>query len=195
MNEAVGLPVETVPSEYAINYWFDRSAEEAQQWASDQLFGIGVDSAGRGFALYNLLSQAWMPDSYKWKIFQDTWPSCDNVDSELISAFENCFSGESLGWEHLNGQDLVFYNSLPDEIEVFRGSSPGRKLGWSWTTDMMVATSFARGHRGIPVREPTIYRGVVPKNNIWSVFTARGESEILSPPSSIDRLRAYRRLR
>lgn len=184
----------TVPREYVSNYWIGKSCEEAQQWASDRLFGIGIDSAVRAFALYNLLSNVWMPESYKWAIFQATWPSCDNIESDLIAQFEDCFSGGSLGWEHLTGEDLAFYTSLPDEIPVFRGSNPARKFGWSWTTDKTVAASFAKGHRGMAVPEATIYSAVVQKTHVWSVFTVRGESEILSPPWSVDRIRVYRRL-
>lgn len=178
---------------FELGYWSDKSAAEAVEWAAEQLFGIGINSTDRGPKLIDLLARLWMSDKHKWSIFQSVWPTCDQFSVSLFEDFEECFTEGTRGWAYLSGKDLAFFESLPNEVRVYRGASRSTRNGWSWTTELVVAKSFATGHRGVAVENAAIYQGIVSKRDIWTVFTERGESEIFVPPQMVRGLRARRR--
>lgn len=181
-------------SEFEIGYWSSKTCAEATTWASSILFGPNIDSVGRAYSLIDLLNNVWMPDSFKWAIFQDTWPSCDNVDYDMLAELEECFTEGTPGWSHLKGDDLEFYNSLPETVRVYRGASLGRQRGWSWTTDRTVALQFAKGHRGIFPDDAAVFSGLIWKTDIWTVFTDRRECEVFCPPSEVQEVRIVERI-
>lgn len=82
----------------------------------------------------------------------------------------------------MNGENLAFYQNLPEKMEIFRGAGRERAEGTPWTIDREVAEGFAQGHRGIKVPDPVIAQTIVYKHSVLAVSTDRGESEILINP-------------
>ncbi|RWJ96992.1 hypothetical protein [Mesorhizobium sp.] len=93
----------------------------------------------------------------------------------------------------LTGEDLVFYNSLPSRLTVYRGcsgiSSEQAGLGVCWTTDRGVAEWFA--HRG--VGEPLLITGRVQKARI--VLAKASEKEVVCTPSRTRALKCRKMVR
>ena len=83
----------------------------------------------------------------------------------------------------------MFFDQLPDQVEVFRGCSRPRVRGVSWTTDRDVAAGFAQGHRSILVPDPVIVSAVIPKGAVFIVGTDRQESEVILDPRQLRELR------
>lgn len=164
--------------------------------ASSRIFGFGVESQDRACVLFEWMGKAVFNDELLWTVFHLGWPSCDGVDGELLDEMGTMLmSAPSCGTEYLQGNAKAFYESLPDEVEIYRGCSPDRRKGWSWTTQESVARGFASGHRLIDVRNGTVYRAIVRKNEILTVFADREEFEIFIHPSSARKLRVHERLK
>ncbi|RVA54278.1 hypothetical protein EN933_10800 [Mesorhizobium sp. M7A.F.Ca.US.001.01.1.1] len=146
------------------------------------LWGRGIDSANR---LQIMLDEVWhLPGELFWPVFHKVWPTTDATwrqQDELVELLQFHQPME----EFLKGQDRVFYEQLPDVIQIYRGSSRDRVHGLSWTIDRRIAESFARGHRGVPVPEPVVARVSIPKSAVLAISIERGESELLVDPDSI----------
>lgn len=65
---------------------------------------------------------------------------------------------------------------------LYRGCSLDRIHGLSWTTDRKVAEGFVYGHRGMRVPDAVIAKTRIRKNDIITVVTDRGESEVIIDP-------------
>ncbi|RWM02183.1 hypothetical protein [Mesorhizobium sp.] len=93
----------------------------------------------------------------------------------------------------LTGEDLVFYNSLPSRLTVYRGCSaisPEQAgLGVCWTTDRAIAEWFA--HRG--AGEPVLVTGRVRKAGI--VLAKASEKEVVCTPSRTRALKCRKMVR
>lgn len=75
----------------------------------------------------------------------------------------------------MNEQDYSIFNSLPDDVTVYRGCKNSQQIkGLSWTIDMNVAIFFAnRFSKG------NIYQATIPKNKIIAYINDRNEHEII----------------
>jgi len=127
-----------------------------------------------------------------WPALIRNWSGCDDTwrtTTRLLGAMQAHERFPRQGF--YSEEQRVFYDSLPDSVEVFRGCSLPRLRGISWTTDRAISESFARGHRSIRVPEPVVASAVIPKKEIFFVATDRQESEIVLNP---DRLRKIRTL-
>lgn len=79
------------------------------------------------------------------------------------------------------------FDTLPDEVQVFRGCSRERVAGlWSLSRD--VATQFAHGHRGIIVPNPIIAEATISRRDIFAVMTSRAEQELVLDPDKLTRI-------
>ena len=130
------------------------------------------------------------PPHIFWPVFLTNWPRCDNT-----WAF-NCVMPQALrrpgsAIEFLDAVDRAFFESLSDEVTVYRGCYSKSVNGISWTTDLRVAEGFAHGHRGIRVPDPVIAEGKISKSDIFAVFCGRQESEVLCAPEIVD-IRPYK---
>ena len=79
----------------------------------------------------------------------------------------------------MEADELDYYNSLPDEVEIYRGIAVGRaeQEGLSWTCNRKTAEWFA--HRfDIYDRKGYLLKGVVDKKDIFAYFNSRDEDEI-----------------
>lgn len=88
----------------------------------------------------------------------------------------------------LEEPDREWFDGLPDEISIYRGCTKGRERGLHWSTDIEVAKGFAIGKRCINP-QPRLVSAHIPKRHVLSVFTDRGESEIVVDPRRLRELR------
>jgi hypothetical protein len=85
----------------------------------------------------------------------------------------------------MSEEDKRFFDSLPERIEVWRGTSYRRSIGGlSWTLDHEKAAWFARRFCA-GSRVPLIAKGTVPKGDVLAYFGERSEQEIVSMRVSI----------
>jgi hypothetical protein len=85
----------------------------------------------------------------------------------------------------MSDEGLRIFDSLPEQIEVWRGTSHKRGLaGLSWTRDRAMAVFFARRFCSAK-RVPLLAKGIVEKRDVIAYFGGRGEREIVSMKVSI----------
>lgn len=159
-----------------------------------RLYGIGVNSHDRVYALLKCMEDAPGPE-HMWRVFNLGWGTCDAVHPETVAELLALLRpNRPFGTAYLERDDLEFFDSLPEVVTIFRGSSPSRKRGMAWTTNEQVAEGFAHGHRGMRVPNGTIFTAKVGKADILSVATDREEFEVLVDPASLARVHTFRKL-
>jgi hypothetical protein len=85
----------------------------------------------------------------------------------------------------MSDEDLRTFDSLPEQIEVWRGTNHKRGLaGLSWTRDREMAVFFARRFCS-GSRVPLLATGLIEKRDVVAYFGGRGEREIVSMKVSI----------
>ena len=79
----------------------------------------------------------------------------------------------------MSADDKVVFQSLPDEVEVWRGTNHKRGLGGlSWTLDQEKAVRFA--NRFSNPEPALVAKGLASKRDIVAYFGERKECEIVS---------------
>ena len=116
-----------------------------------------------------------------WSIMQQEWDGFDRIDYQ---AFERLFQRFRPWWR---APENSFYSSLPDQIQIYRGTDADQPVGLSWTLEPSVAQSFAQGHRGLANKRPTILRATISITDVALAINGRNESEIVlfAPPASV----------
>jgi hypothetical protein len=120
-----------------------------------------------------------------WSLVGNVWQDSENIHQNLrkwkrvwgmpIEGRRACMSAE----------DLRVFDLLPEQIEVWRGTSHKRYVdGISWTLDQEKAIWFARRFCSKP-RVPLVARGVAEKGDVLAYFGGRKEREIVSMRVSI----------
>lgn len=126
-----------------------------------------------------------------WPVFQDVWPMCDDTWNHrhtlvaYLKAAGRCAA-------YILGDDKAAFDALPATITVFRGCSLSRSAGVAWTTDLKVAVGFATGHRNIQVHQPVVLKAQLDRRDVLTVFTERGEAEVLVDPGRLQGIETVR---
>jgi hypothetical protein len=160
-------------------YLYEYDPKEAAQRISSRV--AMLDRAERWGVLGAVLDEA--EPEYFWPIFLHWWP-----DIEFPHRWENL--ADRLrdvhraipAYEFMSGSNRAFFDNLPNNIPIYRGASRKFALGISWTTDRSTAQWFARRYEK---NNSTVFSGTVFKGHVWTVFTDRGESEILCDPVAV----------
>lgn len=120
-------------------------------------------------------------------LFHESWTGCDDTwtSRHKIATLLRKLSSKLDPLEFLEIEDSAAFDALPESILIFRGCSWKHIYGCAWTLDPEVAEGFARGHRGIRVRDPVIASLQIPKKAAFGFYTERRESEILVQPDSL----------
>lgn len=143
-------------------------------------------------ALLNAYADWWIPDSDEeyWDVIVSAW-----IDSENI--YQNKYSWKSLLTEQyanphlmMDEKEKAFFDSLPEEITIFRGGMDDK--GFSWTLDKDKAVWFANrwlmnGNLGdksnVTKRHNTnLFEKTINKNDALAYLNGRRESEIIYIP-------------
>ncbi len=125
------------------------------------------------------------PDIF-WRALHESWSLFDAIPHD---EFRELFAIKRKDWKSslLMPDDLIFYNSLPETFEAYRGTDANaqHKDGLSWTIDREVAEAFAHGHRVLLNKNPIILTATINKRDIVGAYNGRNEHEIVlfDPPT------------
>jgi hypothetical protein len=121
-----------------------------------------------------------------WPAWLMNWASVDH-SAEFHEMLLRLFRSKGSAVPFIGGDERKRYESLPDEIIVYRGCGYKFAKGVSWTTNKEVATFFATGGRYGPPVDPVILTGKVKKHsrNFFWCESRRREAEIVCAPRII----------
>lgn len=126
----------------------------------------------RAASLLEILKE--YPATAFWKSVASHWSGFDAIPhdrfAELFRLHRGLWTADAM-----NAECRAWYDSLPDEITIFRG---GDSAGLSWTTCRTVALQFAAGHRGLK-RKPEVSVATVRRSDVAFVCVERAESELV----------------
>lgn len=139
---------------YIVEHSKTLSVDEAKE------FLYMADSYGRPEILYSLHSKV---DPIKWlKLFRDFWTMCDSCSlyHKEFKEILKTYNIKALRRHIHTAEDAAFYNDLPEEFEIYRGTFLDEQFkdGISWTTDYEVAAKFELGYRNFSMGGPMVYR-------------------------------------
>ena len=107
-----------------------------------------------------------------WELVRDWWSTFDLVEHDMFCVAFNRFKPYWKPQPELK--------DLPERITVWRGGDRYRvRKGLSWTMDRSVAESFARGHRFIFNKYPTLLMADIDRSEVALVDSSRNESELI----------------
>lgn len=112
---------------------------------------------------------------------EDCWVSQENPNQDVnVSRKESVSYFKKANKKYLmTEEDFEYYNNLPDEIEVWRGVSPGREeYGLSWTDDYDKAIWFKRRFER-DGSEGYLLSAKIKKEDVLAYFNSRNESELV----------------
>lgn len=170
-----------------------KPSEEHIEWHTNQLFGPGVNSSNRLPTMLYLLEDFTVKPEVWWPVFHTVWNACDVTwehREELIDSLSAVDDMAKIDEVHsrdfLSAENKAAFESLPQYIRIYRGCTPSRIYGFSWTTDRKVAEEFARGHRGVSIPDAVIATLRIPKDLLLGFYNDRKESEVFIDFSSIE---------
>lgn len=178
------FPIENWRTAARYGWMVQKKCELLESLVEGRNFSNFVFLHERPFRLDALLSVVIAADE-KFKTTNEYWELLDHVwtDSEDPCGFNenievwrrlwnNNYEGTTKTNDHCGGADTLAYESLPDDVVVYRA---GDLSGLSWTTNKETAVLFwERKGRNVPV-----WTGVIKKSDILWFSNARGESEII----------------
>jgi len=107
-----------------------------------------------------------------WKLVREYWSTFDRVEHDM---FGMAFARFKPYWK-----PQPEWNGLPKRITVWRGGDRYRvRKGLSWTMDRSVAEDFARGHRFIFNKYPTLLTAEIDRTEVALVDNTREERELV----------------
>lgn len=145
----------------------------------------------RAFRLQGFIEHCHLfDDGPYWRLLAEVW-----TDQEILwanwKAFLNLFQSPRKDRQHLmEKEERAAFESLPDEIEVFRGVLGRGARSLSWTLDRKLAEWFATRFASVfPGKQPRLASGVVSKADVLGYFTRRKESEVVVDPRSVKKFK------
>lgn len=111
-----------------------------------------------------------------WEYLADIWTDSENIWQNK-SIYKKLFK-KHLEHKHkfMSEDDKKVYNSLPEQVKVYRGHQNKNKIGFSYTTNKEKAEWFAnRFNKG----NGQVRERVIPKSKIIAYTNSRSEQEII----------------
>lgn len=107
-----------------------------------------------------------------WKLVEEWWSTFDVIEHDMF--------GLAFGRFRPYWVPQPQWHDLPEKFVIWRGGDRYRvRKGLSWTRDRSVAESFARGHRFIFNKHPTLLTAEIDRNDVALVIDDREESEVV----------------
>ncbi len=120
-----------------------------------------------------------------WALVGRVWRDSENIHQHLKDwkqLWETAIEGRRAC---MSDEDIRIFDSLPEQIEVWRGTSHKRGVaGLSWTLDREKAVWFAQRFCS-ESRVPLLAKGTVEKDDVLTYLGERDEREIISMKVSI----------
>lgn len=133
------------------------------------------------------------PDDF-WKVLANCWSDTENMWEmrysilRLINLGKNKYASGIKSFMSQEEQNL--FDTLPDQLIVYRGHQVRNRLGMSWTLSRCKAHWFAKRFK----QKGFVAKGIVNKSDILGVLIHRGELEIAVLPEYVT-LKRYTSLR
>ena len=131
-------------------------------------------------ALLKAYGEWWTPD-----LDEDYWNQVARVWIDSENIYQNKYSWRSLLTEQysnpnlmMNEEEKIFFESLPDEITIFRGGMDDK--GFSWTLDKDRACWFANRWN----QDQEVFEKTINKSDALAYLNGRNESEIIYVPEN-----------
>jgi hypothetical protein len=143
-----------------------------------------LDRAHRWAVLKVMLQQAEARPDLFWPLFVDWWSDYEGWRPHGLTARLRRVHRRQGAYEFMGAENRSYFDSLPEQVQIHRGSTRENPLGISWTQEIAKARWFAQRYAmfGGP---KTVVTGVVSKSDVWTVFTDRDEREILCDPKNV----------
>jgi hypothetical protein len=126
-----------------------------------------------------------------WPCFHRVWGNFEGIQhkrtAKLLKKYRGNWSADSLPTvDHYKPDQSTraVYDSLPEEITIFRGNPTGKPLGLSWTLELKVAEFFARRIGLFTQTVPTVVKATVSKRDVASVVLRESELVLFSARSA-----------
>lgn len=128
-----------------------------------------------------------MEDHVFWEVLGAIWTDSENIwqnDAE----WRRLWADERPGREHaMDDDDREAFEKLPEKVQVYRGCiSEENEDGLSWTTNLKIATFFAKRFAELRSGDPIILCGEVDKADVLAYTQGRGESEVIVLPEKVN---------
>ena len=159
------------------NYMYQQKSEDLAKAIADKKFSQIVYLHERPYRLDAFIQIAKeMPDAKYWSLLGSIWTDTENAWQNL-EQWRALFNSNRPGRENLmDGHEQSVFDSLPDEVEIYRGCEKGlNEDGLAWTLDKAKAEFFANRFSKTGI----ILSKTIKKAQIIAVFTGRGESEVI----------------
>ena len=116
-----------------------------------------------------------------WEIIGQLWMDSENI-YEMMDRWEKLLfdpKRSAYRYKMMDPEDRATLRTLPDTIEIYRGTKNPSHQGFSWTTDYEVAQKFAQRY-ALPGQGCYITKGAVDKKNVIAYLDARSEREVVT---------------
>jgi hypothetical protein len=124
-----------------------------------------------------------LDDEDYWKRLSDAYQNQD-YNPVPYSTLKKLFTSDRKGSENLmNPEERVFFQSLPEEIEIYRAMSmeelKREEFRFSWTLDKKVAEKFKKRNEMLYKTDQLVHNMTVSKKDVLAYLNEREENEII----------------
>lgn len=133
-------------------------------------------------------AQHQMSDADYWSILGRVWTDSENLH-QYGDMLPSLIQSERPGRENMmRSWEKAVFDTLPDELVVYRGHHGRNRMGWSWTLSQWQARWFSmitdRKARGV-------VRGKVKKTDVVALMLRRKEFEVIVNPEDVSNPRRF----
>ena len=169
---------------YLVNVMSSAPARLDLKAAEEIIFGPGVDSLSRIYAIAYFLSPPRMDRSDWLHLVGSGWSLCDNP-WRCREDLKRLLGTQGPLVEMMTGEEIVEYEKLPERVTIYRGAGKRRRMGASWTLSRDIAAKFC-----YRTTKPMLYTAVARKNQILAVKLDRAEREVITFSARVTRREA-----
>lgn len=131
--------------------------------------------------LKELSSTESIDESRFWSLFHEMWVDSENLYCEkawLRTILRGKYGDPR---QIMDEEERAKYESLPEQIVVYRGCTAHNKVGFSWTLNRDKAKWFARRFYIVGKTLPLLLTATINKKDVAAVILGRDEQEVVLP--------------
>ena len=162
----------------------ERSADGGASLASLSSDLELLDRGHRWTVLTVVLRQVEARPDLFWPLFLDWWSDYEGSRPHGLTSRLRRVHRRQRAYEFMSAENRTYFDSLPEQVHIHRGSTRENFLGISWTAEIAKAQWFAQRWAMFGGPE-TVVTGVVSKSDVLTVFNDRDECEILCDPKKV----------
>lgn len=125
-------------------------------------------------------------DEDYWEILSAIWGDSENLwqyKKDLPKLFFPRNRDMALRYKFMSTEDYNYLQTLPNQVDIYRGYNHYNSKGWSWTLSPTRATWFAKRLIGMEGdHSARVATATVAKKDIIAYYNGRNEQEIIVNP-------------